>query len=167
MKLIHYSKDPISSLDNRNYDQSKLSWQAKPNGLWVSVEGLTAQHNYNWKEWCEAEEYRIEFLGISYEITLKESAKILHLKSAQEIFVFSKLYHLKTRDWDAEYDTYQLDWNKVKVIYQGIIIAPYQWECRLALESSWYYGWDCSSGCIWDLTCIKEFSEMNNERGKS
>ncbi len=53
--------------------------------------------------------------------------------------------------------TYQLEWDKVKDKYQGIIIAPYQWECRLALETCWYYGWDCASGCIWDLDCIKEF----------
>ena len=39
----------------------------------------------------------------------------------------------------------------------GIIISPYQWDCRLALESGWYYGWDCSSGCIWDISCIQDF----------
>lgn len=162
MKLIHYAEEPISSLEKRTYDQSELSWQAKPNGLWLSVEGFTGPNNYNWKEWCEAEGFRVEYLVNPYEVILHENANILHLKSAKEIFEFSKLYPLKTRDWDAENDSYQLEWNKVKEKYQGIIIAPYQWECRLALETCWYYGWDCASGCIWDLDCIKEFKLVEN-----
>jgi len=33
--------------------------------------------------------------------------------------------------------------------YDGIEIAPYQWDARLSLI--WYYGWDVASGCIWNL----------------
>ena len=158
MKLIHYTDSPIQSLEPRDYSQKDLSWQAKPNGLWFSVE-ITERfpNNYNWKEWCEANSYRIASLDVSYEIILKEDANILHLKTEQEILEFTKEYPLKTRDWDAEWDTYQLEWDEVKKKYQGIIISPYQWNCRLALETCWYYGWDCSSGCIWNISCIKEF----------
>lgn len=64
--------------------------------------------------------------------------------------------------------TYELDWLKVKQKYQGIIIAPYQWKCRMAQETKWYYGWDCASGCIWDLDCIDEFKLIEiNECYKS
>lgn len=161
--MIHYSEEPIPSLDERTYDQSEFIWQAKPNGLWFSVEGLeNLPNNYNWKEWCESEKYRVEALAFPYEIILKEDANIVHLKSVEEIKEFTKQFPLTTRDWDAEWDTCQLKWDKVKNKYQGIIIAPYQWDCRLSLESSWYYGWDCSSGCIWDLDCIKEFKLLEN-----
>lgn len=155
MRLIHYSIDSIESLEERPYYQEDLTWQAKPNGLWISVEGEKV--GYNWKEWCESEKFHLNGLSHSYEIILKEDAKILHLKNADEIFEFTKKYPLKTRDWDADWDTYQLEWHEVKKEYQGIIISPYQWHCRLSLESNWYYGWDCSSGCIWDIKCIKEF----------
>lgn len=159
MRLIHYTDRPINVLEDRKYSQSALYWQAKPNGLWISVEdiGEKIPNNYNWKEWCESENFRIEALAISYEIILKEGANILHLKSVEEIEEFTKLYPLKKRGWDDEWDTNELDWDEIKKKYQGIIISPYQWACRLSLETSWYYGWDCSSGCIWDISCVKEF----------
>lgn len=157
MKLIHYTESPIE-LEPRDYHQSELLFQAKPHGLWFSVEiDEPLLNNYNWKEWCEMEGFRVAALNVSYQIVLKEDANILHLKTEQEILEFTKQFALKTRYWDAEWDTYNIKWDEVKEKYQGIIISPYQWNCRLALETSWYYGWDCSCGCMWDLSCIKEF----------
>lgn len=164
MKLIHYSSEIIDSLDERPYIQSDLSWQAKPAGLWISIEGMpNTPNNQTWKEWCEQEDFCVENLKYPYEISFKEQANILHLKTPEEIFEFTKKFPLKSRDWDAEWDTYQLDWDEVKSLYQGIIIAPYQWSCRLSLESCWYYGWDIPSGCLWDLKCIKEFKRIEND----
>ena len=40
------------------------------------------------------------------------------------------------------------------------VVSPYQWNCRLSLETCWYYGLDCASGCIWYLDCIKEFKPL-------
>jgi hypothetical protein len=151
MKLIHYCNKEFE-LKPLKYDQCAQLYFSKPTGLWISVEG-----DDDWKEWCEAENFQIENLEVSYEVILKEDANILHLKTVEEIFEFSKRFPLRTRDWDRDYDTYQLEWEKIAKKYQGIIIAPYQWKCRLALESSWYYGWDCASGCIWDIDCISEF----------
>jgi hypothetical protein len=164
MRLIHYTDMPIEVLEPRIYEQKKDSWKAKPTGFWFSVEiSERLPNNYNWKEWCESEKFCLESLVFSYEITLKESANVLHLKTEQEILEFTKQFRLKTRYWDAEWDTDQLEWDEVKKKYQGIIISPYQWSCRLALETSWYYTWDCSSGCIWDLNCIEKFLQQDNE----
>lgn len=154
MRLIHYAHEEFA-LVPRKYDQSELSWQAKPNGLWVSVE-------HHWKWWCEAEEFNLENLVVSYEVKLKKKANILYLRTEEEVFEFAKLYPWLRKQWDDPIgrdlcQAYELDWNKVKAKYQGIIIAPYQWNCRLSPKSNWYYGWDCASGCIWDLDCIKEF----------
>lgn len=157
MKMIHFTVNPIESLETREYNQKDLAWQAKPNGLWFSIEGLNAPNNICWKEWCKSENFRTYALAFSYEIILKEDANILHLKTSKEIVDFTNKYPLKSRDWEPEHDTYQLQWDEVKKKYQGIIIAPYNWECRLEMTTCWYYGWDCSSGCIWDIDCIKEF----------
>jgi hypothetical protein len=156
MKLIHYTNEKFS-LEPKQYNQSEIIWKSKPNGLWVSVEGEDG-----WKEWCESEEFRLENLVISYEVKLKKKANILHLRTHEEIINFSKLYPFIKPQWDTPEGrlicaSYEIDWEKVAENYEGIIISPYQWECRLARESSWYYGWDCASGCIWDLECIKEF----------
>jgi hypothetical protein len=156
MQLIHYTKEKFS-LEHREYDQEELSWQAKPNGLWVSVEG-----DYDWKWWCESEDFKVEDLAISYEVILKEKAKILYLWNSKEICDLSNNYPYLKSQWDDPVGrevcrTYEIDWKKVKSQYQGIIIPNYIWECRLSQLSCWYYGWDCASGCIWDLTCIEEF----------
>ena len=163
MKLLHYNEEPVLKLEERSYDQKEQRWQAKPVGLWLSVEEVESEdHNYNWKQWCEAEGYRLQTLKCAHEVILKEDANILHLKTAKEVFEFTKKYQLKTRELEADWhwDTYQITWDIVKQQYQGIIISPYQWDCRLAIESSWYYGWDCSSGCVWDLKCIESFTRI-------
>ncbi len=152
MRLIHYSPKEIDGLKPIEYDQADIKFQSKPNGLWFSVEG-----DYGWKEWCISEKTFLNRLRFSYEIVLKPEARILILKTPEEIYSFTKKYPLKLREYDADSDTHQLNWNEIKNEYQGIIISPYQWDCRLSMESSWYYGWDCSSGCIWDVNCIEEF----------
>jgi hypothetical protein len=154
MRLVHYANEKFS-LEPKEYAQSELSWQAKPNGLWFSVEGP-----YDWKWWCTGENFNLENLAVSYELKLKENAKILYLETETEILEMAEKYPFKTRTWDADSDTYQLNWNDIKKEYQGIIIPQYLWACRMSQNSCWYYGWDCASGCIWDLDCIEEFKLM-------
>lgn len=152
MKLLHYSKDKIDKLKEMEYSQkSRGFFQGKPDGLWVSV-------GKAWKEWCEAEEFSLEKLEYKYEVILNENANIIYLNNENELFDFTLKYRLKTKVWLAEYDADELDWARVRKEYQGILIPKYLWECRLARESLWYYGWDCASGCIWDLKCVKEFN---------
>lgn len=152
MKLIHYTNEPFD-LQSNKYDEEELSRHAKPNGLWVSVEG-----QYDWFWWCEGEQYNLESLTVSYEVVLKEDTNILHLKTADEVRAFGKMYGIPAKWIWSDGDISELRWNEVKEKYQGIVIAPYQWDCRMASETSWYYGWDCASGCIWDLDCIKDFN---------
>jgi hypothetical protein len=156
MNLIHYTKEKFS-LEPGEYPQSELSWNAKPNGLWVSVEGP-----YDWKWWCESVGFNLYDLAVSYEITLKENAKILFLDTEAEIFGMAKKYPYEIENFNSYLDTYQLNWNEIKKEYQGIIIPQYFWACRMSLYSCWYYGWDCASGCIWDLSCIEEFKLKEN-----
>jgi len=158
MKLLHYTDKEFELDPTMEYDQQIIYWKNKPRGLWVSVEGP-----YDWKWWCENEEFRLENLSLCYEVKLKRGAKILRLKNSKSILDFTKSYPYTKPQWDNAKGRrisagYELDWDKVKKEYQGIIIAPYQWKCRLALETPWYYGWDCASGCLWDLSCIKEFT---------
>ncbi len=157
MKLIHYTDVPFS-IEPRKYDQNDVYWKNKPRGLWVSIEG-----KYDWKWWCEEEQFCLEDLTVSYDVKLKNDANILYLKTEEEILNLSKIYSFINPQWDNPegrriFGGYEVDWKKIAEEYQGIIIAPYQWKCRLAEPCSWYYGWDCASGCIWDLDCIKEFN---------
>jgi hypothetical protein len=157
MRLIHYSPRLIETLQIKEYDQNEIEFHCKPNGLWLSVEGSD-----DWKQWCKSEEFRLDRLRFSYEVVLIEEANILYLNTPEEIFEFSKKYPYRSRarksgEFYCTEDTHELNWFEIKQKYQGIVVSPYQWECRLELGSSWYYPWDCSSGCIWDLNCVKDF----------
>lgn len=156
----------------------------KPSGIWYGLSD-------SWIKWCISEQYGGIHENI-YELKLDESQilKIGNLdefKSFEDEFIY-KPEHLR---FPAAFvankfatDTMNrwlssIDFEKVAELYSGIEIAPYQWEKRL--DSKWYYGWDCASGCIWNPDAIKtlnllahynpikdEFrlNEVRNEHGK-
>lgn len=161
MKLIHYSSKPFDLKPN-DYSQDRVDYHAKPHGLWVSAEGDLGEDNLTWKEWCEQENFELKSLNHSYLVNLKPEARILYLKTPEEILEFGVKFPYIRQQWNTSEGrkfcaTNELDWIEVKNIYQGIIISPYQWTLRLSNRCNWYYGWDCASGCIWDLSCIESF----------
>ncbi len=144
MKLIHYSKDPLESVVSK--DQLDFL-SMKPEGLWLSV-------GKAWQEWCEGEEFSLGNLERRYSIKLSSSARLLRLTTEESIRAFSDKYGQESKHTGSLY----VDWRRLARQWQGIIISPYQWECRLDLF--WYYGWDCASGCVWDKEAIASISEL-------
>jgi len=127
-----------------------ISRMGKPTGFWLSDE--SGNGNHSWKEWCIAENFRDNFENrYDFKIDLN---KILWIKDEKELRVFSEKYYNEnpnTSSFDA------IDWKLIIRQYSGILISPYQWDCRLDLL--WYYCWDCASACIWDLTCLEEIKK--------
>ena len=139
--LMHYSHEPLGPLRDST-QKSRLD--RKPNGLWVSVED-----GEGWRDWCEDNDFRTGWSHI-YEIELAPAANLLLLESALDIDRFHHDYAM-----DDEYGSVLIDWQRVAKTFDGIIIAPYQWSHRLVSPASdWYYGWDCSSGCLWQKSAI-------------
>lgn len=103
-------------------------WQREPRSQYDKPRGfwITDDSEQCWRSWCLSEEFDLDTLTHVHEVELDES-RILFLRSTGELDDF-------TRE------------------YAGIIITPYQWARRL--ELSWYYNWDCASGCIWDVSAI-------------
>ncbi len=152
-EYIHYSAKTITKV--RSVEQ-KTELYMKPDGLWFSVED-----GWGWADWCRQEEWSLDKLCFEHKIKFKKDARIILIKNEDDLDAFTKLY----QDW-PEFDTdcmgsMFIDWIKVATKYQGIIIAPYQWGRRLHMDSSWYYGWDCSSGCVWDASAIERFFMWN------
>ena len=119
----------------QKYDQYEIKFQSKPNGLWFSVEGLDG-----WKEWCKGEKTFLDRLRFSYEIILKEKTNIIHLKTPEEIFSFTKKYPLKkTGEWIKEinklgnYDNifkntqFNMKLNKTLIFFENIL-SDYEGE---------------------------------------
>jgi len=144
-RLIHYAAAPITGpIKARN----GLHGAYKRAGFWVSVAGP-----YDWEWWCRSEDWNTEALAFAHEVTLKSSASILRVVGAAALDDFD-------REWCAiKFPDHPLigrepDWNRLARSYAGLIIAPYVWERRLGHGFSWYYGWDCASGVIWDPAAI-------------
>jgi hypothetical protein len=147
MKLIHYSVEPLGVLK----DTEQTEWQMKPHGLWFSVRDA-------WKRWCEAEDFCLEALKYETEIRLAENANLIHLSTPKQVLDFHEEYVIHDRDWQLNFGTrgYRVDWRAVQKNFQGIVIAPFYRGFGLMDAPTWYYAWDCDSGCIWDVACVEK-----------
>ncbi len=152
-QLVHYSANPLGELYSVDPAKKGRGWY-KPNGLWVSVDG----NGDGWKEWCVGEDFNTKNLAIAHLIELAKDANILRLTSDADLFSFTKEYQILG---ERRYDI-KINWVRIGQEYQGIIIAPYCWECRLDDRTFWYYGWDCASGCIWDAKAIASFRHVDH-----
>lgn len=146
-KLAHHAAGPVSLDRSRRYAQEpRVSPFGKPNGLWVSIAG-----DDGWAAWCRDQNYRIDLLSTTHQVTLRSRADIRFINDVSALDAF-----------DSEFrgggDGSGIDWATVAKRHDGMIIAPYQWSRRSQLD--WYYGWDCASGCIWNLDAIESFDTL-------
>lgn len=149
MRLIHYSKEPITEVYSSG--ENFVSYNFKPRGLWVSVEGED-----DWPSWCKSEGFGLERFICATEVILSKNASIKYLRNEKDIDSFSKKYGIKSEITPL---ILAIDWEKLRPKYQGIIIAPYVWQRRLS-NARWYYSWDCASGVIWDKEAVKEIKAI-------
>lgn len=145
MILSHYSYAEGIAPESRDQDENPYS---KPRGFWVSVDGED-----DWPSWCASEEFRDTGAQHHHRVTLADGARVLVVDSVSALDDFTERYGVPDHRFSVRPSKGDgIDWVAVAEDWQGIIIAPYQWECRLTL--SWYYTWDCASGCIWDADAI-------------
>jgi len=130
-----------------NYVQSN---KMKPVGLWYSI-------NYEWLEWCR-DNFRIHKEILEIEIDLSN------------VLVIDSVSKLKSLIREFGYFIVEgvkyIDWRKLSKRYSGIEFVNYN-EIRNQLSildlPTWFYRLDVSSGCIWDLSVIKNYKhrELN------
>ena len=141
----HFSNEPVI---RHIYSTPQIvsdyrSCYEKPRGFWISVDG-----ECDWENWCDSENFTIG--DFRHRVHLARFTTILWLRTSSDLIEFRREWALET---GRSYSEWYIPWERVAEQYQGIIIAPYQWSCRL--EENWYYGWDCASGCIWDADAIE------------
>lgn len=142
--LSHYSRKPIEAL--RDGDVSTERGAYKPTGFWLSVDG-----DQDWREWCQGESFGCGENLLHYRAHLAPGANILVLSKPHEVHLFTERYGHAQRYLQGRL---AIDWPAVARKHDGLIIAPYQWDCRLDNRCHWYYGWDCASGVIWKARAI-------------
>lgn len=166
MAYYHWASDPVT-LCAMNYPQSG---HPKPNGLWFDV-------NESWKRWCKAVQFGLETLRYRHTVTLLDASRILFLRKAKDVDVFTREYgrnlsgHIRllqkvedSGEFTGQYGrdlfddirkqyTNYIMWEEVAEKHSGIIIDPY---CRVRSETYlWYYSWNCAGGCVWDTNVIR------------
>lgn len=145
MKLSHFTNKPLTCVtDSVQPTLEYISPYQKPYGFWVSVDGED-----DWLSWCTSETDWIDTSTLRYRIALTDDASILKMPDDLSLEDFQDSFGVGTKFRDKA-----IDWHRVAELYDGIIIAPYQWQHRLSM--SWYHPWDCASGVIWLSKAIKD-----------
>lgn len=144
MQFSHFTNEPLEVIRSTEQKPRYDDWSEyeKPRGFWVSVDGEN-----DWLDWCTSESFDIG--SRRYRIQL-DLSRVLVLPDPSDLLTFTERYG---RDV-GRYGRKAIDWRAVSDLHAGIVIAPYHWSCRLDERTSWYYGWDCASGCIWDATAV-------------
>lgn len=163
VELIHYANHPVAFDRGRIYEQPPSH---KPDGLWVSVVGED-----DWAAWIAQEREDRSALRYAYRVELAPGYNICWITTAEGIDDFHAQYsyeddfnrHMARQAFSVIDDEFlrrqwPIDWVKVAAVYDGLIIAPYQWSRRLG-GPMWYYSWDCASGCIWNTQAVMSLSE--------
>jgi hypothetical protein len=157
----HYSNTKITKLTSKRQEHHDHLF--KPVGLWISDED-----DYGWEQWCTDQGYSpgSNFLGeFVYDVELEPNANILWIKHMHELLSFTNKYrHEQNQIFSNKDYTMWLDWKTIAKEYDGIVITPYQYQARMGIGTTWYYPWDCASGCIWNKRAIKSIKETVNAR---
>lgn len=144
MDRRHWTKRPVTNWQPRPVVRADRH-SFKPVGLWYEIDG-------GWIDWCSGEQpdWARAYAG-HYPIEVTIPTRLLTLATPADVWAFSRRYstnivpHLRG-----------IDWQRVARDHGGIEIRNY-WKMstlRFEIDLMWFYGWDCSSGCVWDLTAI-------------
>ena len=140
MILTHWSANPLTEILARpNQPEGE-----KPRGLWLSDET-----DFGWKEWCDGEDFRPHSFAFRADFSV-DTSRVLHIKGCGDLEDFH-FTHSMGSDFIG---SRMINWPAVAEKWSGIVITPYLWNMRLSDVASWYYGWDCASGCIWGPTVL-------------
>ena len=141
---IHYGDDTFRTPDP--IQNSK--YRNKPRGgLWASREDA----EYGWKDWCIAEEFRLDTFDWSFKFRLKDGARVLVLSEKEQLDVLPNLNNFHSKD-DPYMDCI-LDFEKLSRNWDAIELTNC-WKFYWAL-----YGWDCDSILIMNPDIVEIMEE--------
>lgn len=136
-----------------NYPDESL-FKDKPRGLWYSID-------YSWHKWCYFENFYIGTNDFSLDIF---EPQILKIDSIEKLLTLPVVSAFKHRI---------IHWQELQSQYSGFEVTNYE---KLKYNSLWgepidshYEAYrclicnlDCSSGCIWDLSCVRNVTRISN-----
>jgi len=140
--MQHYSTDPLYFRKDWRYSQSPFPAH-KPEGFWLSDES-----DYGWPQFCHRENFRA--LTLAHKTTfIVDLSHVLWLRDTASLSAFTQNY--------GEFHGllgWLINWKAVAADYFGVLITPYIKFATTGEKLAWYEGWDCASGCFWNLSCL-------------
>lgn len=140
--FVHVSKQEMGEL--KDSDQF-FSNSFKPCGLWLSHE-----NGFNWKKWCEQEQFPCG--DFEYSVTIDSTANIVCLNDMCTVFDFMGKFLLS--------DGFSIDWKAVAEKYDGIYVTEHALSWAFTNDDmTFLYGWDLASACVWNVDVIESFEK--------
>lgn len=156
-RLRHFTGETFTLDRNREYIQTdRMGIYTKPMGLWITPLGED-----DWPTWCRAEGFGTNRLEHENVVELMADANVLWITNEEEFLKFEEKYMGPPDPVYTWTKKAGIDWVRVIQDYAGVFIVPYLWSMRW--DHDWYNGWDVSSGCVWDLSAIKQVFETTKE----
>lgn len=137
------------------WDYTQYYNNYKPCGLWYSFGS----------EWADFVKNNLpEKSNTKNKIILNVNfKKILLLDSKEKCISFYEKYHYT----GEEIDFPEINWSLVADEYYGIEVKNFNnfrpESPKREKEIGWLYGWDVSSGCIWNMSAIKSYKVYTND----
>lgn len=144
---IHYGDDTFRTPDPI---KNRAKWVKPYGGLWASRKDT----DNGWKDWCKAENFRLDTFDRSFEFTLRDDARVLMIDHVEQLFDLPTLnsftyFNLESFDYCECY----LDFEKLMEDYDAIEVAI-DYDLYNAL-----YGWDCDSILIMNPDIVEIMEE--------
>lgn len=149
---IHYGSDAFDRDKFKTFDNEPDAFHHgglnKPGngvGLWA----CRTDCELNWKDWCENEDYEIHELKHSFKFTLIDNAKILTVRSNNDIEKFMKPLNerLSIFRWLNFKDIVDAGYDGLELIHGN------HWR---ELHDGVFYTWDVDSIVVWNPDVIVE-----------
>lgn len=112
----------------------------KPNGLWMCSDT-------EWILKCYLEMPDMINNSVIRILEIKEDANILELNNLEEMIAFTEEYGKSSQFYRK---CENIDWEAVTKRYDGVSI---EWtkDAHFSREIKWFWSWDVSSTCIWNI----------------
>ena len=84
-----------------------------------------------------------------------DESRLMIIRTQGDLNVFTELYGVARDRGDRA--SYEINWAMVASDYAGIEIPDVLGWGGI---NRWYYGWDVGSGCIWNVSAIRNIEEI-------
>lgn len=150
---IHYGHDQFRTPD----PICNCDWRTKPRGgLWAS----RIDDPRGWKDWCEAEEFRLSSFDKYFKFKLKTDARVLELDDEKCLDYLPTLrpYHKDSADI---FSMCVPDFEELEREYDAVEVT--------AIDKLYYplYGWDCNSILVMNPDVIDVLDEEETDDQRS